>query len=58
MWRHPADAQGSFSTQTPSVLERLLPQSLQDAYADGRANVAARINASVSLLKILVLMHR
>lgn len=46
-WRHPADAHRRASSSS-SLVERLLPQLLQDAYADGRATLVARINASVS----------
>lgn len=49
VWRHPADTQSRSTNANSSLAERLLPQSLQDAYADGRANLAARISAAVSL---------
>ena len=48
-WRHPADAQNRRSgSQTASLAYRLLPQSLQDAYADGVARLTQPTNGQVS----------
>ena len=48
-WRHPGDAQNRQSGgQTASLAYRLLPQSLQDAYADGVARLTQPTDGQVS----------
>ncbi len=49
IWRHPTDVQRRHPVgHTTSLAYRLLPQSLQDAYADGNARLTDLANGQVS----------
>ena len=49
IWRHPTDVQRRQSmSHNTSLAYRLLPQSLQDAYADGNARLTDLTNGQVS----------
>ncbi len=49
IWRHPSDVQRRQSmSHNTSLAYRLLPQSLQDAYADGNARLTDLTNGQVS----------
>ena len=55
IWRHPADVQRRQPAgHTTSLAYRLLPQSLQDAYADGNARLTDLISGQVSGMNLWI----